>query len=74
MPNNKHFIKHVIKEQYGLEEVDMTANFYYDYDSDDLDILEILMEIEETLSIEIPDGDYVTGQEILDAVDTAQES
>lgn len=73
MSNNKSLVKHVIKVQYGLEEVDMSANFYDDYGSDDLDILEILMELEEQLSIEIPDGDYVTGEQLLDAIE-AQES
>lgn len=73
MPNSKQIVEHVIKAQYGLEEVDMTANFYDDYGSDDLDILEIIMELEEQLSIEIPDDDYMTGQDVLDAVE-AQES
>lgn len=73
MSNNRHFTEHVIKEHYKLEEVDMKSNLYDEYGSDDLDILEIIMELEEKLAIEIPDADYVTGQEILEAVD-AQES
>ena len=52
-------LKPIIVEQLGAEEekVTMEATFVDDLSADSLDIVELVMNIEEEFSIEIPDGD-----------------
>lgn len=50
-------LKEIIVEQLGVEEekVTMEATFVDDLSADSLDIVELVMNIEETFNIEIPD-------------------
>lgn len=52
-------VKAIIVEQLGvsLEEVTEEASFIEDLGADSLDIVELIMQLEEEWSIEIPDND-----------------
>lgn len=44
---------------------ELDANIHDRFGADDLDVLEIIMEIEEQLNVDIPDGDYDTVQDFI---------
>jgi len=60
----------LIVEQLGVsrDEVVMKASFIDDLGADSLDIVELVMSLEESFDIEIPDEDAETIQTIGDAV------
>jgi acyl carrier protein len=60
----------LIVEQLGIskEEAVMNASFIDDLGADSLDIVELVMTLEETFDIEIPDDDAEKMQTIADAV------
>jgi acyl carrier protein len=60
----------LIIEQLGVskEEAVMNASFIDDLGADSLDIVELVMTLEETFDIEIPDDDAEKMQTIADAV------
>ncbi|MBC8187134.1 MAG: acyl carrier protein [Proteobacteria bacterium] len=63
-------ITDLIVEQLGVskEEAVMNASFIDDLGADSLDIVELVMTLEETFDIEIPDDDAEKMQTIADAV------
>lgn len=60
----------LIVEQLGVskEEAVMSASFIDDLGADSLDIVELVMTLEETFDIEIPDDDAEKMQTISDAI------
>ena len=60
----------LIVEQLGVskEEAVMNASFIDDLGADSLDIVELVMTMEETFDIEIPDDDAEKMQTIADAI------
>ena len=52
-------LKHVIVEQLGVEESEITleSSFIEDLGADSLDVVELIMALEEEFGIEIPDED-----------------
>lgn len=52
-------LKHVIVEQLGVEESEITleSSFIEDLGADSLDVVELIMALEEEFDIEIPDED-----------------
>ncbi len=65
----------LIVEQLGVsrDEVVMKANFIDDLGADSLDIVELVMSLEETFDIEIPDEDAEKIQTIGDAISYLKE-
>jgi acyl carrier protein len=63
-------VTELIVEQLGVskEEAVMNASFIDDLGADSLDIVELVMTLEETFDIEIPDDDAEKMQTIADAV------
>jgi len=62
-------------EQLGVskEEAVLNASFIDDLGADSLDIVELVMTLEETFDIEIPDDDAEKMQTIADAIDYLKE-
>jgi len=60
----------IIVEQLGIsrEEIKLEASFIDDLGADSLDIVELVMAMEETFDVEIPDDDAEKIQTIGDAV------
>jgi acyl carrier protein len=65
----------LIVEQLGVskEEAVTNASFIDDLGADSLDIVELVMTLEETFDIEIPDDDAEKMQTISDAIDYLKE-
>jgi acyl carrier protein len=65
----------LIVEQLGVskEEANLQASFIDDLGADSLDIVELVMTLEETFDIEIPDDDAEKMQTIGDAIDYLRE-
>jgi acyl carrier protein len=65
----------LIVEQLGVskEEAGLKASFIDDLGADSLDIVELVMTLEETFDIEIPDDDAEKMQTIGDAIDYLKE-
>ena len=65
----------LIVEQLGVskEEAVMSASFIDDLRADSLDIVELVMTLEETFDIEIPDDDAEKMQTISDAINYLKE-
>ena len=63
-------VAEIIVEQLGVsrEEVKLEASFIDDLGADSLDIVELVMAMEETFDVEIPDDDAEKIQTIGDAV------
>ena len=68
-------VKEIIVEQLNVEEDEVTqdASFQQDLGADSLDIVELVMTLEETFDIEIPDDDAEKMQTIADAIDYLKE-
>ena len=65
----------IIVDKLGVEasEVNDAAGFTNDLGADSLDIVELVMTLEETFDIEIPDDDAEKMQTISDAIDYLKE-
>ena len=69
-------IKDIIIDQLGVEEsdVNMDTNLMKDLSADSLDAVEIIMAIEDTFGIEIPDEDAEKFQTVEDLVKYVEEN
>jgi acyl carrier protein len=67
-------VKQIIVDQLGVEpsEVTPAASFVDDLGADSLDRVELIMALEETFGIEIPDSDAEKISTVQDAVDYIQ--
>ena len=69
-------VKQIIKDQLGVEENEITptASFVDDLGADSLDRVELIMALEESFDIEIPDAEAETIKTVQDAVDYIQKN
>jgi acyl carrier protein len=76
MPAVEEKVKQIIVDQLGVEpsEVTPTASFVDDLGADSLDRVELIMALEETFGVEIPDGDAEKISTVQDAVDYIQKN
>lgn len=76
MPGVEDKVKHIIVDQLGLEAADVSAasSFVDDLGADSLDRVELIMALEETFGIEIPDEDAEKIVTVQDAVDYIQKN
>jgi acyl carrier protein len=67
-------VKQIIVEQLGVDEgqVDMTASFVDDLGADSLDIVELVMQFEESFDLDIPDEDAEKIVTVKDAIEYIQ--
>ena len=74
MPGVEDRVKQIIVEQLGVEPADVTAasSFVDDLGADSLDRVELIMALEETFGIEIPDEAAEKISTVQDAVDYIQ--
>jgi acyl carrier protein len=74
MPAVEEKVKQIIVDQLGVEPEDVTpaASFVDDLGADSLDRVELIMALEETFGIEIPDEDAEKISTVKDAVDYIQ--
>ncbi|QDU80162.1 Acyl carrier protein [Polystyrenella longa] len=65
----------IVSEQLGVprEEVKRESHFIEDLKADSLDIVEMVMEFEESFEITIPDDDYDKIRTVGDAIDYIEE-
>jgi acyl carrier protein len=64
-------VKGVLVDQLGIEQSDITeeASFQEDLDADSLDLVELIMELEDTFGVKISDEDAQGIQTVGQAVD-----
>ena len=64
-------VKEVLVEQLGVDESEVTeaASFQEDLDADSLDLVELIMELEDSFDIKISDEDAQTIQTVGQAVE-----
>ena len=64
-------VKGVLVDQLGIEETEITeeASFQEDLDADSLDLVELIMELEDTFGVKISDEDAQGIQTVGQAVD-----
>ena len=76
MPGVEEKVKQIIVDQLGVEPADVTAtsSFVDDLGADSLDRVELVMALEETFGIEIPDEDAEKISTVQDAVDYIQKN
>ena len=76
MPVVEEKVKQIIVDQLGVEpsEVTPAASFVDDLGADSLDRVELIMALEETFGIEIPDSDAEKISTVQDAVDYIQKN
>jgi acyl carrier protein len=76
MPAVEEKVKQIIVDQLGVEPEDVTpaASFVDDLGADSLDRVELIMALEETFGIEIPDEDAEKISTVKDAVDYIQKN
>jgi acyl carrier protein len=69
-------VKQIIVDQLGVEpsEVTPTASFVDDLGADSLDRVELIMALEETFGVEIPDAEAEKISTVQDAVDYIQKN
>ena len=74
MPGVEDKVKQIIVEQLGVDAGDVTpaSSFVDDLGADSLDRVELIMALEETFGIEIPDEDAEKISTVQDAVDYIQ--
>jgi acyl carrier protein len=74
MPAVEEKVKQIIVDQLGVEAEDVTpaASFVDDLGADSLDRVELIMALEETFGVEIPDEDAEKISTVKDAVDYIQ--
>lgn len=68
-------VREVTAQQLEIDSdtITMDASFIDDLDADSLDIVELMMELEETFDIEIPDEDAEKISTVADAVEYIKE-
>jgi len=76
MPAVEDKVKQIIVDQLGVEPADVapTASFVDDLGADSLDRVELIMALEETFGVEIPDEDAEKIATVQDAVDYIQKN
>ena len=76
MPVVEEKVKQIIVDQLGVEpsEVTPAASFVDDLGADSLDRVELIMALEETFGVEIPDGDGEKISTVQDAVEYIQKN
>jgi acyl carrier protein len=76
MPGVEEKVKQIIVDQLGVEPADVTAtsSFIDDLGADSLDRVELVMALEETFDIEIPDEAAEKIATVQDAVDYIQKN
>lgn len=76
MPGVEDKVKQIIVDQLGVESGDVTAksSFVDDLGADSLDRVELIMALEETFGIEIPDEDAEKIVTVQNAVDYIQKN
>jgi len=76
MPGVEEKVKQIIVDQLGVEPADVTpaSSFVDDLGADSLDRVELVMALEETFDIEIPDEDAERIATVQDAVDYIQKN
>ncbi|HEY1939787.1 MAG TPA: acyl carrier protein [Candidatus Angelobacter sp.] len=76
MPGVEDKVKQIIIDQLGVDSADVTAasSFVDDLGADSLDRVELIMTLEETFGIEIPDEDAEKISTVQDAVDYIQKN
>ncbi|HMC32103.1 MAG TPA: acyl carrier protein [Candidatus Angelobacter sp.] len=76
MPAVEEKVKQIIVDQLGVEpaEVTPTASFVDDLGADSLDRVELVMALEETFGVEIPDDDAERISTVQNAVDYIQKN
>ncbi|HEY7403171.1 MAG TPA: acyl carrier protein [Candidatus Angelobacter sp.] len=76
MPGVEEKVKQIIVDQLGVEAEDVTpaASFVDDLGADSLDRVELVMALEETFGVEIPDEDAEKISTVQDAVDYIQKN
>ncbi len=76
MPGVEEKVKQIIVDQLGVEASDVTpaASFVDDLGADSLDRVELVMALEETFGVEIPDEDAEKIATVQDAVDYIQKN
>ncbi len=76
MPVVEEKVKQIIVDQLGVEPSEVTpkASFVDDLGADSLDRVELIMALEETFGMEIPDNDAEKISTVQDAVDYIQKN
>jgi acyl carrier protein len=76
MPAVEDKVKQIIVDQLGVEPEDVTpaASFVDDLGADSLDRVELIMSLEESFGVEIPDEDAEKISTVKDAVDYIQKN
>ena len=76
MPAVEEKVQQIIVDQLGVEPADVTpsASFVDDLGADSLDRVELIMALEETFGVEIPDEDAEKISTVKDAVDYIQKN
>jgi acyl carrier protein len=76
MPGVDDKVKQIIVDQLGVDAADVTpaSSFVDDLGADSLDRVELIMALEETFGIEIPDEDAEKISTVQDAVDYIQKN
>jgi len=76
MPGVEDKVKQIIVDQLGVDAADVTpaSSFVDDLGADSLDRVELIMALEETFGMEIPDEDAERISTVQDAVDYIQKN
>jgi len=74
VPSVEEKVRQIIMDQLGLEasEVKLHTSFEDDLGADSRDLMEVVMRLEESFALEIPDGEAENIRTVQDAVDYIQ--